>query len=103
MRRQHDMGGETAGAIDISVHPVAPWEKETWAMRVVLGAEAHMLIRIDELRRAIEDLSPEDYHRAYFERWIMAVRDLLVEKRVLSRGEIDARVALLRRQRPERE
>ncbi len=103
MQRQHDMGGEPAGEIDTSVHPVSAWQKETWAMRVVLGNEDHKMIRVDELRRAIEDLDPEDYDRAYFERWILALRHLLVEKGVLTRDEIDARVAELRRRRPDRE
>lgn len=103
MQRQHDMGGDPAGAIDMSPHPAAAWEKETWAMRQVLGSDPHLLIRTDELRRAIEDLEPEDYDRAYFERWILAVRNLLVEKGILTRDEIDTRVAELRRQRPEKE
>ncbi len=103
MQRQHDMGGDPAGEIDIGVHPLAAWQKETWAMRVALGADRHKLIRVDELRRAIEDLAPEDYDRAYFERWILAMRNLLIEKGVLGRDEIDARIDDLRRQRPAKE
>lgn len=107
MQRQHDMGGDAAAGIktgiDTAAHPVAAWQKETWAMRVALGADRLKLIRVDELRRAIEDLAPEDYDRAYFERWILALRNLLVEKGVLSRDEIDARIADLRRRRPEKE
>ncbi len=103
MQRQHDMGGDAAGEIDTGVHSLAAWQKETWAMRVALGADRHKLIRVDELRRAIEDLAPEDYDRAYFERWILAMRNLLIEKGVLGRDEIDARISDLRRQRPAKE
>ena len=35
----------------------------------------------------------------YFDRWVMAMRRLLVEKGVLSEDEIDERVATIRRQR----
>ena len=100
MRRTHDMGGLEAGEIELAPHDVAPWQKQAWAMRVVLGDEKRKLVRVDELRRAIEDLDPADYHRlGYFDRWVMAMRRLLVEKGVLSEEEIDERVATVRQQR----
>lgn len=100
MRRTHDMGGLEAGEIELAPHQAAPWQKQAWAMRVVLGDEKRKLVRVDELRRAIEDLDPEDYHRlGYFDRWVMAMRRLLVEKGVLSAREIDERVATIRQQR----
>ena len=97
MRRTHDMGGEPAGEIDLSQHTLAPWEKTTWAMRQVLGSERHGILKVDELRRAIEDLPSADYQRlAYFDRWVLAVRNVLVEKGVLAGDEIEARMAALR-------
>ncbi len=100
MRRTHDMGGLEAGEIELAPHDVVPWQKQVWAMRVVLGDDERKLVRVDELRRAIEDLDPEDYHRlGYFDRWVMAMRRLLVEKGVLSAREIDERVATIRQQR----
>ena len=53
MRRTHDMGGLEAGKIELAPHDVAPWQKQTLAMRAVLGDEKRKLVRIDELRRAI--------------------------------------------------
>jgi hypothetical protein len=92
------MGGLPAGEIDLKGHTLAPWEKTTWAMRQVLGN--HGLLRVDELRRAIEDLPAEDYDRlAYFDRWVLAVRNLLVEKGMLGKDEIEARIAALREAR----
>ena len=100
MRRTHDMGGLDAGEIDISPHDVAPWQKQAWAMRQALGDHADNLVCVDELRRGIEDLDPADYDRlGYFERWVMAMRQILVEKHVLGEDEIVARVAEIRQQR----
>ena len=100
MRRTHDMGGQEAGEIELAPHDVAPWQKQTLAMRAVLGDEKRKLVRIDELRRAIEDLDPIDYRRlGYFDRWVMAMRRLLVEKGVLSEEKIETRVATIRQRR----
>ena len=100
MRRTHDMGGLDAGEIDFSPHDVAAWQKQAWAMRQALGDHADKLVRVDELRRGIEDLDPADYDRlGYFERWVMAMRQILVEKDVLGEADIEARVAEIRQQR----
>ena len=100
MRRTHDMGGLDAGGIDISPHDVAPWQKQVMVMRQALGDHADRLVRVDELRRGIEDLDPADYDRlGYFGRWVMAMRKILVEKDVLGEGEIETRVAAIRQQR----
>jgi len=100
MRRTHDMGGEPAGEIDLKNHTLAPWEKATWAMRQVLGGKDHRILGVDELRRAIEDLPEADYRRlGYFDRWVRAVRAILVEKGVLGADEIEARMAALREAR----
>jgi len=100
MRRTHDMGGMPAGEIETGDHPMEPWQKATRAMRQVLGDDMRRLVRVDELRRAIEDLPPADYDRLdYFDRWIRAIANVLVEKGVLTRDELAARMEELRRQR----
>ena len=102
MQRTHDMGGLAAGPVDTGEHPMEPWQKTTRAMRQVLGDEKRGLIRVDELRRAIEDLPPDQYNSlAYFDRWIRAVRTVLVEKGVVDDAEIEARMAELRARRKE--
>ena len=46
---------------------------------------------MDELRRAIEALTPERYEAlSYYERWTEAVEALLIEKGVLTAAELDA-------------
>jgi len=44
---------------------------------------------VDEMRRQIESLGPEEYRRTgYYERWAFALASLLVEHGVLSSNEI---------------
>ena len=67
------------------------------ALTAMVGAlRAQGLSRVDELRRHIEDLPPEDYDRPYFERWAEALCDLLEEKGLTSRAEIEARMATIK-------
>ncbi len=90
MRRYHDLGGQPAGPIDISNHDPEPWAKTLTAIVGALRAKG--LSRVDELRRHIEDLASEDYDRSYFERWAEAFCDLLEEKGLTSRTEIETRM-----------
>ena len=55
------------------------------------------LMRVDELRRGIESLGEDAYNTlGYYERWIASITNILVEKGVLTREEIDARVQSIR-------
>ncbi len=85
------MGGLAAGAIEFGEHAAEPWEKLITAMVATLRDRG--LTRVDELRRAIEDLAPEDYEKPYFERWSAAILDLWEEKGFLTRAEVEARMA----------
>ena len=52
--------------------------------------------KIDALRRTIESYSQQDYDRiGYYDKWIRAIRNLVVEQEVLSAEEIEARMAEL--------
>ena len=94
MRRYHDLGGQPAGSIDTSDHNMEPWTK---TLNAIVGAlRAQGLSRVDALRRHIEDLAPQDYDRPYFERWAEAICDLLEEKGLTSRAEIEARMATIK-------
>jgi nitrile hydratase len=92
-RRVHDRGGwPDAGPIDRAEHAYSMWEKRTDAIRVVLGAKR--IIRTDELRRAVESIEPAQYEQlSYYERWIVAIEALLIEKGLLSRDDIDRKMA----------
>lgn len=88
----HDRGGwGHAGAIDRSEHELADWEVLMDALVGVLGRAG--VVNVDELRRGIESMEPNEYERAsYYERWLYSVETILTEKGVLAPGELDARV-----------
>jgi nitrile hydratase len=91
-RAVHDRGGlPTEAPIDRTEHQLADWELLADALVGALGA--HGLMNVDELRRGIETMPPADYEQAsYYERWLFAMETILMEKGVLSPGELDARL-----------
>jgi hypothetical protein len=93
----HDMGGQSAGPVRPSEHDYALWEKRVDALMVLLSGAGKRLITVDELRRGIESIGPDAYDKmAYYERWITSITGLMIEKGVLSKDEIEARVAKLK-------
>lgn len=67
----------------------ADWEAHVLAMnRALLGAGVYNL---DEFRNAIEQMPPAAYLASgYYEKWLHAISTLLVDKGVVTRGELDA-------------
>jgi hypothetical protein len=82
----HDMGGEAAGPIDTIDHGMKFWERQANALRSTLSRK--QVIRVDELRRAAEDLGDMYYKLEYFERTTAALRTILVEKGLITEGEL---------------
>lgn len=76
-------------------HEAEPWAKLVTAMRSALGE--HDLMRVDELRRSLEDLPGQVYDRPYFERWAEAMVDLMEEKGLMTRAEVTQRMADIRK------
>ena len=93
MARTHDMGGRpTDEPLNTQEHALADWEVIADALVIALGARG--IDRTDELRRAIEDVPADDYLAlSYYERWARATETLLVEKNIVSREEIDRKMA----------
>jgi len=91
-RAVHDRGvWPTDMPIDRSEHELADWELLTDALVSALSSEGFM--NVDELRRGIESMPPDEYERAsYYERWLFSAETILVEKGVLAPGELDARL-----------
>jgi hypothetical protein len=96
-RATHDVGGLEFGSIDREEHDLALWEKRTDAMlRLLVGTEKRAFT-VDGMRRVIEDYGQQQYDRTtYYEKWIRAVRNLIVEQGIVSREEIEARMAEVR-------
>ena len=81
----------TGAPIDRSEHELADWELLADALVGVLGRRG--MLNVDELRRGIESMPPDDYERAsYYERWLHSVETVLIEKGVLAPGELDRRI-----------
>jgi len=94
MPRPYDMGGRAAGPIDSSEHGLTFFEQRVDAMLRLLADPPRSCFTIDALRRAIEDLPPAQYDAlTYYERWVHAMRLLVVEKGLLSEAEIREHVA----------
>ena len=97
----HDRGGwPDAGPIDRTEHAHADWEMRTDALMRLLSSSQKRIIRVDELRRAIESLEPARYEQcAYYEKWASAIEALLLQKEILTREEIEDKVAEMVRRR----
>jgi hypothetical protein len=87
-RAVHDRGGRpTDEPIDRTEHELADWEVLTDALVGALGRSGVM--NVDELRRGIESMPPEEYERAsYYERWLYSAETILIEKGILGPGEL---------------
>ena len=93
-RAVHDVGGLEFGPIDRTEHDPALWEKRTDAMLILLVGPKKAAFKIDALRRVIEDYGQQDYDRTeYYEKWIRAIRNLVVEQEILTAEEIEARMS----------
>jgi len=94
-RLPHDMGGEDAGAIDTADHGMKFWEKQANALRSTLTSGK--VLRLDELRRAAEDLGERYYELEYFQRTTEALRTVLLEKGFFSEEELEKKIAEIRK------
>ncbi|MCL5776473.1 nitrile hydratase subunit beta [Limibaculum sp. FT325] len=91
-RRWHDMGGLPAGGIDRAGHDFALWEKRVDALVILCGVKG--LFSVDGLRRALEDMGPQAFEeRTYYERWVQACAQNLVECGAITLEELNARMA----------
>lgn len=92
-RAVHDVGGLDFGPIDRQEHDLAHWEKRVDAMMILLYAKKGAF-KVDGMRRVIEDYGQQAYDSTtYYEKWVRALRNLMVEQDVLTADEIEAAVA----------
>jgi len=91
-KRWHDMGGAEAGPVPRDQHDFALWEKRVDAL-VILCQQAG-LFTVDGLRRALEDMGEEAFETmTYYERWIAAVNQNLLEQGTYTPEELGTRMA----------
>ena len=93
VRGHHDIGGLAgAGAIDRAEHALSDWEILADAVNQALGARG--IKRTDEMRRAREEMDSAAYRdMSYYERWIASIEAILIEKKILTKEEIDRKLA----------
>jgi len=94
----HDMGGMHGfGRVEREANePVfhAAWEGRV--LGLTRACSAQHIFNIDESRHAIERMAPIDYlASSYYERWLDRNVRLLVEKGVITREELERRMAQL--------
>jgi nitrile hydratase subunit beta len=101
MASVHDLGQIEPFAsrpIDRHEHAPSDFDKSVDAMLYLLSGPERRLIGLDELRRAIEALPEAEYHAlSYYEKWLIAMCDLLIEKGVIAERELDAKLTELTR------
>ena len=88
----HDMGGLPAGKVEANEHDYALWEKRVDALMVLLSKKGHLTV--DELRRNIETLGADAYDKlSYYERWIYAITQALIQRGVITIEELGSAIA----------
>jgi len=96
-RGYHDIGGKPAGAIPIVDLPWLHWEKKVEAIRNLLGDGTRRVLSLDEFRRGFESFGEDKYKSlSFYRRRLEAMIDILVEKGVSDRGELDREIASVR-------
>ena len=94
MRGFHDIGGLPAGPVERSEHDFALWEKRVDALMVLLSHSSRALLTVDELRRNIESIGTDAYDQmSYYERWIYAVTQTMIQRGVINIDELSRKMA----------
>lgn len=86
------MGGQPAGPVDLTEHDYALWEKRVDALMVLASRKG--FFSVDGLRRALEDMGEDAFETmSYYERWVAAVNQNLLEAGVYTVAELAAKMA----------
>lgn len=93
-RGYHDIGGDAAGQIPMQELPWLYWEKQTEAVRNLLGDGTRRIIALDEMRRGFESFGADKYKTlSFYRRRLEAMVDILIEKGVITQEELDAAIS----------
>ena len=88
------MGGLAAGPVERGEHDYALWEKRVDALMVLLSQRKPPLLRVDELRRGIEQLGATAYEEmTYYERWIASITHAMLSRGVFTSDELGRKMA----------
>ncbi|HWM48301.1 MAG TPA: nitrile hydratase [Xanthobacteraceae bacterium] len=96
-RGYHDIGGDAAGPVPKDELPWLHWEKQVEAVRNLLGDGTRRVISLDEMRRGFESFGVDKYASlSFYRRRLEAMIDILIEKEVITREELDEEIAAVR-------
>ena len=96
-RKVNDVGGLRDGSLQLHERDATLFEKRVDALVMLLVNPQVGAFRVDALRRAIEQNTPEDYAQlGYYQKWIRAVRALLLEQEILTEAEVTQKLAEVR-------
>ena len=84
----NDIGGTACDEkINLTEHPMLPWEKRCHALLDVL--DYHKIVNTEEKRRGTENIGTELAGKlTYYEKWIIAAANCLLQKGILRPNEI---------------
>lgn len=92
-RTTHDVGGLDFGPIDREEHDLAHWEKRVDAILILLATKK-AAFKIDAMRRVIESYGEQQYDATtYYEKWVRAIRNLIIEQDVADKEEVEQEIA----------
>ena len=90
------MGGDDAGPVVPEDHDFALWEKRIDALFNIAAAKG--IFSVDGLRRALEDMGQEAFQTmSYYERWVAAMNQNLIEQGVYSLQELGEKMETVAR------
>jgi hypothetical protein len=92
----HDVGGHaTNDPIPRAQHAFMPWEMRADALMWILTDATRAdgpRMTVDELRRGIESMAPEDYRDlGYYEKWLLSMIHILEERGVVDAAALERR------------
>jgi len=96
-QRVNDVGGLPGMTIRQETHPSTMHHKRVDALYVLLTTPPVSAFRVDSIRRMIETNNAHDYKNlGYYDKWIRAVHQVLIEQQILTAEEIEARMQEVR-------
>jgi hypothetical protein len=94
MSGYHDIGGHDAGPVPRVELPFQHWEKQSEAIRNLLGDGARRLVSLDEIRLGFESFGLDKYQAySFYRRRLEAMIDTLVKKGVFSHEDFERELA----------
>lgn len=91
-RAHHDLGGVSkfmCEPVDLEPHTLTAFDREVDAF--VGSVRAKGIMTVDEMRRGIEAIPEDDYHRlSYYRRWVRSTAFNLLSKGIVTEDELRA-------------